>query len=80
MKSKNYHSKPFGSEWRLTLSAKVISYHTTQAQAYMAALRAGRATEKNGGVAFAILHGPDGSIQRKRAFGIGSLLASRGFG
>ena len=69
MKAKVYHSKPYRSEWRLTVAAKVISYHATQAKAYMAALRAGRAVEQNGGVASAVLHDQDGSVQRKRTFG-----------
>ncbi|MCZ7497283.1 DUF2188 domain-containing protein [Agrobacterium tumefaciens] len=69
MKAKVYHSKPYRAEWRLTVAAKVISYHPTQAKAYLAALRAGRATEQDGGVASAVLHDRDGSVQRKRAFG-----------
>lgn len=69
IKAKNYHSKPHRSEWKLTLTAKVISYHATQAKAYMAALRAGRAAARDGGVASAILHDADGSVTRKRTFG-----------
>jgi hypothetical protein len=69
IKAKHYHSKPHRSEWKLILTAKVISYHATQAKAYMAALRAGRAAARDGGIASAVLHDADGSVRRKRTFG-----------
>lgn len=66
-----YHSvpNPDGKGWVVEHSGKVVSRHRKQETAERAAVRAGHAAEKAGGLGQAVLHKMDGTIREERTYG-----------
>jgi hypothetical protein len=66
-----FHStpNPKGPGWIVQEGGKVVSTHRKQETSERAAVKAGNAVEKAGGLAQAVLHKKDGTIREERTYG-----------
>lgn len=66
-----FHStpNPNGPGWVVQQSGEVVSKHRRQETSERAAVKAGNAAEKDGGLGQAVLHRRDGTIREERTYG-----------